>query len=901
MPMTAHQAPVLLGRAEERAALVRLLDDARGGASAALVIRGEAGVGKTALLRHCARQAAGLRVAQVAGVESEMELPFAGLHQLCSRMLDRIDEVPEAQREALGVALGMSAGPPPDRFLIGLATLSLLSSVAEERPLLCLLDDAQWLDEASGQVLGFVARRLHAESVAMLFAVREPLEARELARLPELRLDGLAEDDARALLATVVPGRIDEAVRDRLVAETRGNPLAILQLPGALDAIPLAFDAPAARRIEERFLRRLEALHDETQRLLLIAAAEPADDPLPIWRAAERLDVSPAAAAGAKGLLTIGERVTFLHPLLRSAVYRSASLERRRAVHAALAEAVDEADRRAWHLAAAAPGPDEDVAAALEAAASRADARGGPAAAAAFLERAGTLSPGPRRRAARLLAAATAKHDAGALDAALDLLDAVDADALDALGRGRAEVLRGQIAFDQMRPGDAARHLAAAAQRLEPVDAALARQTHLLALGAAMWDGDGVREIASAALRAPTAPQPPAIGDALLAATARLVIDGHAAAAPALRRALELVLASEAPAEWLWFATAGNAITIAQELWEPGAWATLAAGFERSARDVGALAQLSLALGMQAWVNALAGDAKRATTAIEEERAITDATGNPSVAFLDMIRAAWCGDEPLASELIAATRAHTPVRSRIGCFAAYSAAVLHNSEARHADAFEAASTAFAPNHLGYGSFVVPELAEAAARTGDAERLTSLIEWMGERTVVTRTDWSLGTEALVRGLAGEGDDAFRDAVERFGRTWLRPQHARAQLLYGEWLRREGRRSAAREQLRAAHEALAAMGLQAFARRAARELAATGERVRRRSDETRDDLTPQERQIALLAREGLSNPDIGARLFLSPRTVEWHMKKVFRKLDIVARGELREALDDQPIQG
>ncbi|MDA0161361.1 DUF2791 family P-loop domain-containing protein [Solirubrobacter ginsenosidimutans] len=889
--MSTGLDPVLLGRASERQSLDRVLDDARDGRSAVLVIRGEAGVGKTTLLRHCARQASGFRVAHVAGVQSEMELPFAGLHQLCARMLGEVEALPEPQRDALGVALGVTSGAAPDRYLVGLATLSLLSEIAARRPLACLIDDAQWLDAASGQVLGFVARRLHAESVAMIFAVREPLEVRELARLPELTLDGLADEDARALLSTVMPGRLDAAVRDRLVAETRGNPLAILELPSALDT-PSTFEAPPARRIEERFVRQLELLDDHARLLLLVAAAEPADDARPVWRAAERLGVDPSATTDTRGLLTIGERVTFRHPLVRSAVYGAAPLERRRAVHAALADAVEETDRRAWHRAAAAPGPDEAVAAALEACAVRAEARGGPGAAAAFLERAGTLSTVPARRAERLLAAAGAKHDAGALDPALALLDALNADALDARGRAQVAILRGQIAFDQLRPGDAARHLAGAARRLEPVDGGLARETYLQALGAAMWDGGGMGEIAAAARAAPPAPAPPAAGDALLDAVARLVTDGHVAAAPALRLALELVL--DAPDDWVWFAVAGNAITIAQELWEPDAWRALSARHEDFAREAGALVQLQYALGMQPWVYVLAGDMSRARAAIAEERAIAHATGNPSMAFVEMVRAAWCGEE---SELIAATRANTPVRGRIGCFAAYAGAILHNGLGRHAEALEAASRAFAPDHLGYGPFVVPELAEAAARTGDSQRLGSVIDWMAERTRVTRTDWSLGTEALVRALAGDGEVAYREAIMRFGRTWLRPQCARTQLLYGEWLRREGRRMAAREQLRAAYETFAAMGMEGFAERARRELAVTGETARRRTVETRDDLTPQERQIATLARDGLTNPEIGARLFLSPRTVEWHMKNVFKKLGIGSRTVLRDVLEGE----
>src|SRR3954451_24816751 len=443
--MSSRRPPVLLGRAGERQQLDRLLDNVRAGQSAVLVIRGEPGIGKTALLHHCARQAAGFRVGRLAGVESEMELPFAGLHQLCAPMRDRLDALPEPQRAALRVALGLSSGPAPERFLVALAALSLLAEVATERPLVCLVDDAQWLDAASRQALGFVARRLLAESVAIVLAIRDPTEERELVGLPELVLGGLPEKDARALLAAVIPRLFDARIRDRLIAETRGNPLAIVELPRELAATQLvgAFGPAGPRalpgRIEGSFLRRLEPLPEQTRLLMLVAAAEPVDDPLLVWRAAERLGIglSAATAEDTEGLLAIGERVTFLHPLVRSAVYRSASVRERRAVHLALAEATDgqaDADRRAWHVAVAAPGPSEEVASELERSAGRARARGGLAAAAAFLRRSAALTRDPARRVDRALAGAEASLHAGAFDAALRLLTVAEAGTLDEHG-----------------------------------------------------------------------------------------------------------------------------------------------------------------------------------------------------------------------------------------------------------------------------------------------------------------------------------------------------------------------------------------------------------------------------------------------------------------------------------
>src|SRR6185312_2497345 len=475
--MTAERLPELQGRSGEHAQLDRLLETVRGGQSAVLVVRGEAGVGKSALLRHTVAHARAYRVVQIAGVESEMELPYAGLHQLCTPMLDRLDVLPEPQQTALRVALGLAPGDPPDRFLVALATLGLMSATADEQPLFCVVDDFQWLDDGSAQAIGFVARRLLAEAVALVLAVREPSGERRLSGLPELELRGLGEADARALLDTVIPGRIDEGVRDRIIEETHGNPLALLELPRGLSAAELAggFAVPASlglsAGIEDGFRRRLEALPPDTLRMVQLAAADPVGDPLLLWRAAARLGIDPDAATPAveADVLEIRAQVRFRHPLVRSAAYRSATQSERRALHAALAEATDAdgpADRRAWHRAEAAAGPDEAVAEELERSAARAQARGGVAASAAFLESAATLTPEPAERVRRLLAAAHAKRDAGALEEALHLVTAAEAGTMTDLQAAEAEHLRGDVAFDQRRVGDAARLLGGAAQRL---------------------------------------------------------------------------------------------------------------------------------------------------------------------------------------------------------------------------------------------------------------------------------------------------------------------------------------------------------------------------------------------------------------------------------------------------
>ena len=908
------RTPALMGRRSERVVLDRLIDAIRAGESRALVVRGEAGVGKTALLDHMVGRASGCRVVRAAGVQSEMELAFAGLHQLLAPMLDRLAGLPVPQRDALGTAFGISPGPAPDRLFVALAVLSLLSDVAEEQPLICVVDDEQWLDRASTQVLAIVARRLEAESVGLVFAARKPSD--ELAGLAELVVEGLPESDALALLDSAVPGPLDTGVRDQIVTEARGNPLALLELPWGVTPAELAggFALPGAvplsGSIEESFRRRLDALPADTRRLMQLAAADPVGEPLLVWRAAERLGIRTDAAtpAAEAGLLEFGVRVRFRHPLVRSAAYRSASLQERQDAHGALAEVTDpeiDPDRRAWHRAQATPGPDEHVAAELEHSAGRAQARGGLAAAAAFLERAAMLTPEPARRTHRLLAAARVKRDAGALDAALGLLVTVEAGPLDALRTAEVEHLRGQIALEQQRGSDAARLLLSAARRFEPLDAGRARETHLEAVVAAMWAGDpnspdGVLDAAEAARAAPPGPEPPRAVDVLLDALAIRLTEGYAAAVPALIRALDLVLAPEAGAdEVLWLAGYRPSTTIAVELWDDESWHFLATRQVQVARETGALVQLRLALNFVAGTHILAGELTTAALMLEEDRLIAEATGNPPIPYTEMLLAAWRGQEAQASELIEATMREATARGlrRFVTLATYASSVLNNGLGRHDAARDAATRAFEGDQLARDALLLPELAEAASRTGDVELLRTALEWLGERTRVAPTDWVLGIEARVRALLSEGETAerhYRESIDHLGRTRLRVEFARGHLLYGEWLRRERRRVDAREQLRTAHDMLDAMGVEAFAERARRELLATGGTARKRSAETRDELTAREALIARLARDGLSNPEIGTRLFISPRTVKYHLRKVFIKLGISSRSELARVL-------
>ncbi len=898
----------MLGRQREREALGRLLNAARGGDGGVLVVHGEPGVGKTALLEWTVEEGRQLRVLRTVGVEGEMELAFAALQQLCAPILDRAERLPDPQHNALSVAFGLSAGHAPNPFLVGLAALGLLSEASGERPLLCVVDDAQWLDRASARALAFVARRLLAEKIAFVFAAREPGDA--LAGLPELRVEPLGPRDARTLLDSVLPAPLDEQVLDRIVLETHGNPLALLELPRGLTPAQLAggFGLPAAvplsASIEESFTRRLARLPDDARRLLLVAAADPVGDTALVWRAARRLGVPEATAetVEAEDLLELGARAVFRHPLVRSAVYRAAGLKDRRAVHRALAQATDpqvDPDHRAWHRAQAASTPDENVAAELERSGGRAQARGGLAAVAAFLERAAALTPEPAHRAQRLLAAAGAKRNAGDLEAALGLLAGVEAGLLDELGRAHVDVLRGQIALEQRRGAEAGRLFLSAARRLEPLDPGLARETYLEALGGAMANDvevvGGAPAVAQAARAAPPGTAPPRTVDVLLDAFAIRLTDGYAAAAPALARALELLLAidfsNEDVGRRLSLSSGIYSNIVGLELWDDDALHRLAARQVQVARDAGALVHLQFALSFLVGSHMLAGDLTGATLMIDEACLIAEATGNPPLVNAPMILAAWRGDEARASELIEATSQEAAARRWTSNN--YARSVLYNGLGRYDAARDAAWEAFQPDPIGWGSVLVPELAEAASRTGDRALLESALEWLSERTGVISSGWATGIEARVRALASEGEVAeslYRESIAHLAGTRLRLELARTHLLYGEWLRRERRRLDARKHLRIALEAFTNMGAEAFARRAERELLATGERARKRTVDTRDQLTPQETQIARLAANGHTNREIAAQLFITQSTVEYHLRKAFRKLDVTSRRQL-----------
>jgi DNA-binding CsgD family transcriptional regulator len=910
----------LVGRDAECAAVDQLLRQVRDGASAALVVRGEPGIGKSAILDYAAQAAAGFLIVAVTGIESEMEVAFAALQQACAPLTKHLGQLPPPQAEALRVALGLSSSAPPDRFLAGLGVLSLAAEAADAQPVLCLIDDAQWIDQTSLQALAFAARRLYGESVAMIFATRTGIQVPDLAGLPELVLGGLPVPDARAVLATVVPGRLDERVRDRIVAEAAGNPLALLEfsrevtaagdLAGGFGVSPWMV-RPLADRVAERFLARVVTLPAATRRLLLLAAAEPLGDPGLLKRAGDRLGMSIAdlAPAESEGLVRLGAQVTFRHPLVRSAIYRSAPVADRQAAHAALAEATDaehDIDHRVWHRAHATFGPDEVVADELERSAGRAQARGGPAAAAAFLERAAALTADPRRRARLMLASAESKHDAVARKDTAAMVAAIDVGQLDEMEQARLERLSARTVLTARSGSEAPQLLLRAARRLEPLSAPLSRDTYLDAFAAAMIIGphalgDSWPELAGSALAAARSWDLADADTLLLRGLALQVTEGYAAAVPALRRAVRSFLAVPVPAGdtsaalWLACRTAMN-------LWDDEPWHLLAGRMVASARDGGALTGSPLSALVASTL--LAGDFAEAVALIEETNMITAQTGAVVSMHGPMALAAWQGREPLAAVPVqppTATPAAAAVGGTVGTISSYTTALYYNGIGRYQEALTAASSACERSDgLGFALWALPELVEAAARSGEREVAAAGLERLRASTGPSGTDWALGMEARCHALVlADGNDPtaeerYTESIDRLGRTRIATHLARSRLLYGEWLRREKRRIDARAQLRIALAMFTQMGADGFAARAERELAATGERVRKRDVQPGPELTPQEAQIARLASEGQSNPEIAAQLFLSPRTVEYHLHKIFTKLDITARGQLARAL-------
>jgi DNA-binding CsgD family transcriptional regulator len=886
----------LVGRREELEVLDRLVADVAAGNGRVLVVRGEAGTGKTALLHELAARVPGWRVVSAAAGESEADLAHGGLRRLCTPLADRLGALPAPQRNALARVLGLDPGPAPDPFPVALAALSLVTEAARHQPLACLVDDAQWLDRASARVLAFVARRLATERVALVCAARTGGDDPVLPGMPVLTVRGLPPADARDLLLRDLHVPLDPAVADRVVAESHGNPRALLEVArtGTVLALAGGFGLPGTGPptggTGQEDAERLGPLPADTRLLVLAAAADPVGDPGILHRAAAALGIDPAAVGPAvdAGLLRVGGRVEFASLPARSAVYRAATAADRRRVHAAVAEATGagtDPDRRAWHRARAVAGPDEEVAAELERSAGRARLRGGLAADAAFRTRATELTPGPARRVRRALDAAAVATRAGALGTARALLDVVRAGPVEEVQHARLDLARAQLALASGRGDEAVPLLLSAARRLRPHEPDLARAASLDALCAARVDDGALPADLTGATGSALRPDGGrTVEDLLLAAFAAPTGD-PAAAVPTGRQALAALRGDTAPtadgARRLWHGT-----VLALQLWDDGAAYALADEHLRTVRGTGALGELPLALGTAVPVLVLCGELPAAAALVEEGRSV----GVTGPACGALLLDAWRGRalDPTVGGTGAAVRAHAQ-------------AVLSNGLGRHEEALAAARVACAglPEPVVHG-WALAELVEAAARTGRADLAADALRQLTARTRACGTDWALGVAARARALLGEGgaaEDAFRQALEHLGRARVRVELARAHLLFGEWLQRAGRRTEARDQLDAARSLSAAMGLEALEERSRRGLRATGADAGTRGGEASDDLTAQEALIAGLARDGLSNPEIGVRLFLSARTVEWHLRKVFTKLGIRTRRDLRRALADR----
>jgi DNA-binding NarL/FixJ family response regulator len=900
---------VLLGRQRERGVLDRLLVAAKDSRGGSIAVLGEPGIGKTALIEEAINSADGFRVLGTAGHEGEMELPYAALYQLCVPALDHLEQLPGLQRDALRVVLGLAEGDPPDRLLVALAVLTMLSELSAQLPLLCVVDDAQWLDRASAQAIAFVARRLSTEAMAFVFGARElPDEVRDI---PELFMEGLGDADARRLLESVFPYRLDEPVLDRIVAETHGNPLALLELPRGLTPAQLAggfglpVAVPLAGRIEESFRRRVVGLPSSSRRLLLLAAADPTGDTALVWRAAELVGIPASAAVAAEdeGLIDLSAGVVFRHPLVRSAVYGSASSQERRQTHQALAEATDRAvdpDRRAWHRAQATARPDEEVATELELSAGRAQSRGGYAAAGTFMQRSSELTIDPARRAGRALAAADAHRLAGALQTALRLAAVAERGPLDDAQRAQLDVLRAQISFASKRNGDAPPLLLAAAQRLEHLDLRRARETYLDALTAAMFAGrlargTSSREVARAALEVPRPPGHPRASDLLLDGLALLISDGPAASIPLLQQAVSAFrgenVGTEERLRWLWLA--GRAASF---IWDFDSWDALTALQVQVAREAGALTVLPLTLSTRAAFHLLSGELSLAESMVKQVEALGDLIDIRSVSYSALVLAVFRGREPTARQLIdTSTKVFFARGDGLGLnIALWATAVLNNALGHYDDAFVAAEQELEDrDEVMFSPLACVELIEAASRIGKEDPAVAAMERLVLATSASGTDWACAIEARCRALLSQGEAAetlYRQAIERLAITPLRFDLARTQLLYGEWLRRQRRPKDGRDQLRAAHSLFAELGIDGFADRAAVELRAAGEQPPKRTVETRTVLTPQEEHISQLVALGASNPEIAEQLFISPSTVEYHLNKVFKKLGVKSRIQL-----------
>jgi DNA-binding CsgD family transcriptional regulator len=898
----------LLGRGAERAAIDQVLDAVRSGFSGTLVLRGGPGIGKTTLLRYAVAAAPDLRASSIAGVESEISMEYGGLHQLLLPFLSLLDDLPPPQQSALRIAFGQEAGPPPERFLVALATLTLLSLAAEDQPLLCTVDDAHWLDPESAQALGFVARRLYADRVGIIATSNELVSSPEAEGLPTIMMDGLPDAEARDLLAAVAGGPLNARAVDRILADTRNNPLALVELGTAYTDDEISGHAalpaplPVGQRLREHFLRLVRGLPPDAQEFTLLAAADPGGEQEHLWRAAARAGLDPEAASDKTawaGVLEFpGNSVRFRYPLLRSAVYHGASAADRRRAHRTLAETGD-SELRSWHLAAAAVVPDEELAAELHRTAERAAARGGYAARAALLRRSADLTPDDSRRAEREVALAEATLMAGNPVKAQSVLDTAQPRLTTALARGQAQWLEGAIRFARGDAAAAARILADAAQATAHDDR-LARDTMLGALEAAIWSGPALtREIARLA-RAfpPVSGASPSVSDLLLDGYSARFTLGYQASVRPLRAAVTALLADDLdPAVGLrWFALGTAA---AGSLWDDRAAFDLSDRWVNTARAAGAFTTLAVALAFHMVSDAMAGRFREADTGWATMLEVLTVTHGPAVFGVSSRRngmvLAYRGNlaEARATGLAQVRESVDRGQGAAADIGRYIAAVADLFGGNYAAAMSGALTVFENDPAYSVEGILPELIEAAFRAGERQVAAIAYETLSQRALAAGTPWGLGLRARCAALLAEGaaaEDFYRESISQLERSRMALDLGRVHLLYGQWLRRAKRRRGARAELRTAHDMFAAMGAERFADQATAELRAAGEHAGARTHQTVADLTPQEARIADLTAAGASNSEIAAQLFISPATVDYHLRKVFRKLNVTSRTQL-----------
>ncbi|MFI5728515.1 AAA family ATPase [Kribbella sp. NPDC051587] len=878
-----------VARQQELQAIEALTQGAAAGHGGAVVVLGEAGIGKSTLIETVTERLDGWLVLRADGTEFERDLPYAALHQLCSPVIEARTGLPDVQRQALESVFGLAAGTTPSPLMVGLAVLGLLNEL--QQPLCCVVDDVQWIDAGTRQALAFVARRISSEGIALILAGRP--DGAGFSDLPQLPLTGLDEKEAQALLRSTGRAGLDSDVLDRILAEAHGNPLALLEFDGASGGQRRG----VVEELEAEFTRRVRRLPEATQLLLSLAAAEPVGDLGLLRRAAKRLDLTLAAAAEAEDeeLVMLGPRLRFRHPLVRSAAYQSATPGVRRRLHAALADATDvetDPDRRAWHRAHAVIDTDEEVATELTQAAERTQLRGDFASAAAFLERAAQLSPEPVEQAARLLAAAGLRLKLGTFSEAGELLTQAERRPLDAAQRAQVKLQRATIDVYVTRSPEATAALVSAAPDLGPEDAT---GTYIEAFSSAMFIDrmPGRLRQLGARIRAQVPPcENPRPADLLLTALldqAMLPVDE---AVPAMCRAVDSFRTAELADPW-WMELA---CMMALDLRDSEATDEISAHQVELARRQSALAILPQALKFQAVTKTMFGRFDEAEAELAEAAAIDEAAGSLSLAFADVILAAWRGNTEEFDEVRASIQNRVERDELVAEL--YAAAVLRNGLGDYTAALEAGLTAYAERELG--SYVIwpfdSELVEAAARAGQPEAAAPALDQLARLARTNPTPWAVAHHLLAQALldptSPDTDSRFQEAIDLLAQTDVRAQHARARLAYGEWLRREGRRAEARVELQAAHESLSAMGAAAFAERAARELSATGQRPRRDGTNPLDNLTAQERLIATKVAGGATSKEVAATLFLSPRTIDTHLRNIFRKLDITSRRQLRD---------